>query len=65
VPVVIKDASPAGMLEMTLVENIQRQDLNPIERALAFKKFIDDFGYSTTDIALKIGKSTSFVSNSL
>jgi len=65
VPVVIRDTSPQGMLEMTLVENIQRQDLNSLERALAFKKFIDDFGYSTSDIALKIGKSQSFVSNSL
>jgi len=65
VPVVIRDTSPQGMLEMALVENIQRQDLNPLERAQAFKKFIDDFGYSTSDIALKIGKSQSFVSNSL
>jgi ParB family chromosome partitioning protein len=65
VPVIIKDTTPQGMLEMALVENIQRQDLNPLERALAFKKFIDDFGYSTSDIAFKIGKSQSFVSNSL
>ncbi|OGD86117.1 hypothetical protein A2Z23_00480 [Candidatus Curtissbacteria bacterium RBG_16_39_7] len=65
VPVLLKETSPQGMLEMALVENIQRQDLNPLERALAFKKFIDDFGYSTSDIALKIGKSQSYVSNSL
>ncbi|MBI2034921.1 MAG: ParB/RepB/Spo0J family partition protein, partial [Candidatus Levybacteria bacterium] len=44
VPVVIKETTPQGMLEMSIVENVQREDLNPIERALAYKKLIDEFG---------------------
>lgn len=65
VPVVIKDTSPQGMLEMSIVENIQREDLNPIERAQAYRKLIDDFGLTVGEIATKIGKSVPYVSNTL
>lgn len=65
VPVRVRETSPSGMLEMALVENIQREDLNPLERAQAFRKLIDDFGYSNSEIAIKIGKSQAFVSNTL
>src|ERR1035437_1200359 len=44
VPVVIKETTPQGMLEMSIVENVQREDLNPIERAQAYKRLIDEFG---------------------
>src|ERR1035437_10087604 len=44
VPVIIKETSPQGMLEMSIVENVQREDLNPIERAQAYKRLIDEFG---------------------
>jgi len=44
VPVIIKETTPQGMLEMSIVENVQREDLNPIERAQAYRRLIDEFG---------------------
>lgn len=64
VPVYIKKTSRKGMLEMALVENVQRKNLNPIERALAFKQLQINFGLSPGEIARQIGKSAPFVSNS-
>src|SRR3990167_2531218 len=57
VAVVIKQTSPQQMLEMAIVENVQREDLNPIERAQAFKRLIDEFGLGTNEVARKVGKS--------
>ncbi|OGD95303.1 hypothetical protein A3A48_01690 [Candidatus Curtissbacteria bacterium RIFCSPLOWO2_01_FULL_37_9] len=65
VPVIIKETTPQGMLEMAIIENVQRIDLNPLERAQAFKRLIDEFGHSTSEIAVKIGKSAPYVSNTL
>lgn len=65
VPVIIKETSPQGMLEMAIIENVQRVDLNPLERAQAFKRLIDEFGLSTGEIAVKVGKSAPYVSNTL
>ena len=65
VPVVIKETTPQGMLEMSIVENVQREDLNPIERALAYKRLIDEFGLGTNEIARKVGKSAPTVSNTM
>lgn len=65
VPVVIKDTTPQGMLEMSIVENVQREDLNPIERALAYKRLIDEFGLGTNEVARKVGKSAPTVSNTI
>lgn len=65
VPVIIKETSAKGMLEMALVENVQRVDLNPIDRALAFQRLIEEFGLSVTEIAKRIGKSESYVSNTM
>lgn len=65
VPVIIKETTPRGMLEMAIVENVQRVDLNPIERARAFQRLIDEFNLSTSDISQRIGKSQAYVSNSL
>ena len=64
-PVIIKETSPQGMLEMAIIENVQRIDLNPLERAQAFKRLIDEFGLSTGEIAVKVGKSAPYVSNTL
>src|SRR3982751_6233570 len=50
VPVVVKETTPQGMLEMSIVENVQREDLNPIEKALAYKRLIDEFGLGTNDV---------------
>ena len=65
VPVIVKETSPRGMLEMAIVENVQRVDLNPIERARAFQRLIDEFTLSSVEISKRVGKSQSFVSNSL
>lgn len=65
VPVVIKQATPQSILEMSIVENVQREDLNPIERALAYKRLIDEFGLGTTEVARKVGKSSPTVSNTI
>lgn len=65
VPVVVKTTTPQGMLEMSIVENVQREDLNPVERALAYKRLIDDFGLSVTEVAKRVGKSLPYVSNSI
>jgi ParB family transcriptional regulator, chromosome partitioning protein len=64
VPVYIKKTSPQGMLEMAIVENVQRHDLNPIERAQSFQRLQREFGLSTTDVAKRIGKSPAYISNS-
>lgn len=65
VPVIIKETTPQGMLEMAIIENVQRVDLNPLERAQAFRRLIDEFGMSSGEIAVKIGKSAPYVSNTL
>lgn len=65
VPVVIKQTSPQKMLEMSIVENVQREDLNPIERAQAYKRLIDEFGLGTNEVAKKVGKSAPTVSNTI
>lgn len=65
VPAIIKETSPRGMLEMALVENVQREDLNPLERAQAFLRLIDEFGLTNKEVAQRTSKSPSYVSNSL
>lgn len=65
VPVVVKETTPQGMLEMSIVENVQREDLNPIERAQAYKRLIDDFGLGTNEVAKRVGKSSPTVSNTM
>lgn len=62
---VVRETSPQGMLEMALVENVQRVDLNPIERAQAYKRLIEEFGLTATEIGQRVGKSGPYVSNSL
>lgn len=65
VPVVVKETSTQGMLEMALVENVQREELNPIERAQGFQRLIDEFSLGVTEISKRIGKSPAYVSNTL
>jgi ParB family chromosome partitioning protein len=65
VPVIVKETTAKGMLEMAIVENVQRQDLNPIERAQAFQRLIEEFGLTVTEIAKRVGKSESYVSNTM
>ena len=64
-PCIIKETSPQGMLEMALVENVQRTDLNAIDRAKAFERLIEEFDLSNAEISQRIGKSPAYVSNTL
>src|SRR3989344_1661184 len=65
VPVIVKETTPLGMLEMAIIENVQRVDLNAIDRAKAFEKLLSDFRLSSSEISERIGKSAAYVSNSL
>ena len=65
VPVVLKEASDAQLLEMALVENIQREDLNPIEEAVAFKRLAEDFAMTQEQIARRVGRSRVAVANTV
>ncbi len=65
VPVVIKDVTPLQMLEMALIENIQRADLNPIEEALAYQALIQEFGLTQEMVAKQVGKDRTTITNSL
>lgn len=65
IPVIVKETSPQGMLEMALVENVQRTDLNPVDRAKGFERLIEEFDLSNAEIAQRVSKSPSYVSNSL
>ena len=66
IPVIIRDDTTDKLkLEMALVENLQREDLNPIEKARAFRKLVDDFGMLQREIGEKIGKSREVVANTL
>ncbi len=65
VPVVIKDVSPDELLELALIENVQREDLNPLEEAMAYSKLIDEFGLTQSQIASRVGRDRSTVANFL
>src|SRR3989344_2890237 len=65
VPVLIKETTPQGMLEMAIVENVQRSDLNPVDRAKAFQRLMYEFNMNPSDISRRIGKSPAYVSNSI
>ncbi|MCX6817209.1 MAG: ParB/RepB/Spo0J family partition protein [Candidatus Beckwithbacteria bacterium] len=64
-PAIVKETSPQGMLEMALVENVQRTDLNAIDRAKAFERLMEEFDLSNAEIAKRIGKSPAYISNTL
>ena len=63
VPVIVKEATPQQMLELALVENIQRADLNPLEEATAYRQLIDEFGLTQEEVASRVGKSRVTVAN--
>ncbi len=64
-PSIVKEATPAKALEIALIENIQREDLNPIETADAFQRLISDFNLTHEDISKKVGKDRATVTNYL
>jgi ParB family chromosome partitioning protein len=65
VPAIVKELSDADALQVALVENLQRQDLDPLEEAEAFSRLVQDHGLSQEELAIAVGKSRSAVSNSL
>src|SRR5215475_7868139 len=65
VPVVVKDVSDAESLEMALVENIQREELTPIEEALAYRQLMEEFHLTQEEVANRVGKSRPVVTNLL
>ena len=65
VPVVLKEATPQEMLELALIENIQRADLNPIEEALAYQALIEEYGMTQEAVARQVSKDRSTITNSL
>lgn len=65
VPVVIKDVDDEARLSLAIIENIQREDLNPIEEARAYEELIEQFNYTQEDVAKKVGRSRVSIANSL
>ncbi len=65
IPALIRQLADREQLELALVENLQRQDLGPMEEAHAFRSLVDDFGMSQDDIATRVGRARSTVANTL
>ncbi len=65
IPVVVKDTDEQSLMEMALVENLQREDLNAVEEALGYKSLIDNFGLTQEEVATKMAKSRSAIANAL
>ena len=65
IPVVVTDADDLKSLEFAIVENVQRHDLNPLEEALGYKRLINEFSYDQEKVSKFIGKSRSYITNTL
>lgn len=65
VPVIIKEYSPQEVMEIALIENIQRKDLNPIEEALAYKSLIDEYDLKQEELAKRVSKSRTAITNAM
>lgn len=65
IPVLVRELSAVEQMELALVENLQREDLNPKEEALAFQQLINEYGWTQEQVALRVGKSRPAVANSL
>lgn len=65
VPAIVMELSEKNILEISLIENIQRQDLNPIEEALAYKKLLSEFSLTQDDLSKRIGKSRTAITNTI
>ncbi|MDZ4725149.1 MAG: ParB/RepB/Spo0J family partition protein [Leptospira sp.] len=63
IPAIVKDVSDADMMELALIENLQREDLNPMEEAQAYQNLIDKRGLKVTDLATRVGKNRSTIAN--
>ena len=65
VPVLVKELTDEEVIKISIIENIQRVDLNPIEEANSYKQLIQDFGYTQEKVSASLGKSRSYIANSL
>ena len=65
VPVTIRQSTPQELLEIAIVENVQRHDLNPLEEAVAYQRLIEEFGLTQAQVAERVGKSRTAVTNTL
>ncbi len=65
VPVTIRQTTPQELLEIAIVENVQRADLNPIEEAIAYQRLMEEFGLTQREVAERVGKSRTAVANTL
>lgn len=65
IPAIVKEYSPKELIEIALVENLQREDLNPIEEASAYKRLLEEFNFSQEELARKIGRSRSSIANAM
>jgi ParB family chromosome partitioning protein len=65
VPVVIKEIADKDVMEMSIIENVQRKDLKPLEEAQAYRRLLGEFGYTQDDLARTVGKSRSHITNLL
>jgi ParB family chromosome partitioning protein len=65
IPAVVRQLADREQLELALVENLQREDLDPLESARAYRQLIDEFGFSQEDLALRVGRARSTVTNTL
>ena len=65
VPIVIRTYSEQQKLEVSIIENIQRHDLNPLEEAMAYQRLVDDFNLTQEEVAKKMGRSRSAIANTL
>lgn len=63
IPAIVRNYNQKAMLEVALVENLQREDLNPVEEAQAYRKLMADYGYTQEELAQKIGRSRSSIAN--
>jgi ParB family transcriptional regulator, chromosome partitioning protein len=65
VPIAVVEADDRTSLEFAIIENVQRSDLNPIEEAVGYQRLIDEFGYAKSDLGTILGKSRSYVANTI
>lgn len=65
IPAIIKDLSDSDVMEIALIENLQREDLNPLEEAAAYKKLIEEFGMTQEKLSKRVGKSRSQIANTV
>ena len=65
IPAIVRDYTPAHAMEIAIIENIQRSDLNPIEEAMAYQSLVDEYNITQDDVAKKVGKSRAKITNSL